>query len=117
MRGPRRPSGDPQAIPPPPKRARAVPSISAKPQQAYLNEKTAPGGRPRPAATKRGKTGAGRPACGPVKLRNKWEQMRMLGMAAAKRTPNDQRSDAFNPNSAEHKAMLDNRSVQKNTKR
>ena len=41
----------------------------------------------------------------------------MLSMAAAKRTPNDQRSDAFNPNSAEHKAMLDNRSVQKNTKR
>ena len=43
--------------------------------------------------------------------------MRTRGMATAKRTSNDQRSDAFNPNSAEHKAMLDNRSVQKNTKR
>lgn len=28
------------------------------------------------------------------------------------RTPNDQRSDAFNPTSAEHQAALDNRAAQ-----
>ena len=41
----------------------------------------------------------------------------MRGMAVAKRASNDQRSDVHNPGSREHKAMLDNRSVQKNTKR
>lgn len=35
-------------------------------------------------------------------------------MAKKDRTPNDQRSDAHNPNSPEYKAMLDNRSRQKN---
>ena len=37
-------------------------------------------------------------------------------MAKSNRTPNDQSSDAHNPNSSEHKANLDNRSVQKNKK-
>ena len=30
------------------------------------------------------------------------------------RTPNDQRSDAYNPTSAEHKAAMDNRANQMN---
>ena len=33
-------------------------------------------------------------------------------MAKSNRTPNDQKSDAYNSNSAEHKANADNRSVQ-----
>ena len=70
-----------------------------------------------PSGRQARKNGRGQARCGPVKLRNKWERMRAWGMAGEKRTSNDQRSDAFNPNSAEHKATLDNRSVQKNTKR
>lgn len=33
-------------------------------------------------------------------------------MAKSNRSPNDQRSDRYNPNSAEYKAAVDNRSVQ-----
>ena len=33
-------------------------------------------------------------------------------MAKKKRSPNDKRSDSKNPNSAERKAAMDNRSVQ-----
>ena len=37
-------------------------------------------------------------------------------MAKSNRTPNDQKSDAHNSNSSEHKANVDNRSVQMNKK-
>ena len=37
-------------------------------------------------------------------------------MAKSNRTPNDQRSAAHDPNSSDHKANLDNRSVQMNKK-
>lgn len=35
-------------------------------------------------------------------------------MAKSHRTPNDQRSDSKNPNSAEYKASMDNHSIQMN---
>ena len=39
--------------------------------------------------------------------------MRMLGMTTKKRSPNDQRSDSFNPGSAEYKAKVANQVKQK----